>query len=325
MNNMNPNTSLIKSEYDRVVLNYIMNKRDLTSFDLSLKETYIEKSLREYERERITESLKEYIVMKYPNIHHRKILSLLSIKLIPLFQSIFSTRISPMVSFELFYNITILYNLSYDDYKNGNEFEIIQHVLHNPNFMLYLNIIYDLVNSGSTLTLDFSKACYDHREELNDAIEYASRFGVSIESVILQAIRNMGRSFSYILIILNLEVASARTISYIVPRIPGAMILDDDYPIVNLMSYRDLEDEYEISQDYPIVNLIPYQNLIKSIKNTPFINIDSTCVICLYNIGETGYTSKCNHVFHRDCIVDYVEKSQFDNIRETCPMCRQKL
>lgn len=43
--------------------------------------------------------------------------------------------------------------------------------------------------------------------------------------------------------------------------------------------------------------------------------------ICLdyFNLDEYAYILKCNHSFHRDCILQWL------NIKKTCPLCRIEL
>lgn len=45
------------------------------------------------------------------------------------------------------------------------------------------------------------------------------------------------------------------------------------------------------------------------------------CVICLENMNNntTLLTLECSHIYHKECIDDWLNKSQ------TCPMCREKV
>ncbi len=65
---------------------------------------------------------------------------------------------------------------------------------------------------------------------------------------------------------------------------------------------------------------IGYSNILL-FENTEK-NIDSSCLICLedFQIGQDSsfwMLSDCNHVFHRDCIKEWVNHGQ-----NTCPKCR---
>ena len=42
------------------------------------------------------------------------------------------------------------------------------------------------------------------------------------------------------------------------------------------------------------------------------------CSICLLDLGTTVQTLRCNHVFHQECIAQWLPEHQ------TCPICRQR-
>lgn len=46
---------------------------------------------------------------------------------------------------------------------------------------------------------------------------------------------------------------------------------------------------------------------------------DNTCSICLNKLNNTCRKLKCNHIFHVECIDNWLS----DNV--TCPMCRDKI
>eukprot|EP00543_Licmophora_paradoxa_P010098 CAMPEP_0202473896 /NCGR_PEP_ID=MMETSP1360-20130828/92091_1 /ASSEMBLY_ACC=CAM_ASM_000848 /TAXON_ID=515479 /ORGANISM="Licmophora paradoxa, Strain CCMP2313" /LENGTH=152 /DNA_ID=CAMNT_0049100981 /DNA_START=1117 /DNA_END=1575 /DNA_ORIENTATION=- len=50
-------------------------------------------------------------------------------------------------------------------------------------------------------------------------------------------------------------------------------------------------------------------------------NHDITCSICLetFVTGNSIITSACNHSYHRDCVMDWMEKNN------KCPNCRQNM
>jgi|TARA_B100001113_G_scaffold132206_1_gene108170 hypothetical protein len=51
---------------------------------------------------------------------------------------------------------------------------------------------------------------------------------------------------------------------------------------------------------------------------------DTECLICLEEIGknEISYITKCNHLYHKKCIIKSLNTSKEKN---KCPYCRQKL
>tara|TARA_B100001769_G_C22020683_1_gene548451 strand:+ start:220 stop:594 length:375 start_codon:yes stop_codon:yes gene_type:complete len=51
---------------------------------------------------------------------------------------------------------------------------------------------------------------------------------------------------------------------------------------------------------------------------------DTECLICLEEIGknEISYVTKCNHLYHKKCIIKSLNTSKEKN---KCPYCRQKL
>lgn len=63
-------------------------------------------------------------------------------------------------------------------------------------------------------------------------------------------------------------------------------------------------------------------NNIKYIILNEIIN-DDDCSICLdeYKIGDEIYITKCNHKFHKKCIIKYIEYN--NNYIFSCPLCRQ--
>ena len=51
---------------------------------------------------------------------------------------------------------------------------------------------------------------------------------------------------------------------------------------------------------------------------------DTECLICLEEISknEISYITKCNHLYHKKCIIKSLNTSKEKN---KCPYCRQKL
>ena len=65
--------------------------------------------------------------------------------------------------------------------------------------------------------------------------------------------------------------------------------------------------------------------LAKKSSIEPVLNC---CAICLepYEPGETVVSSlnaDCNHVFHKECMVEYLAKKLDDGVETPCPMCRK--
>lgn len=240
-------------------------------------------------------------------------MAILALNLIPIFQTIFTTEISKLTSLELFFNISTFLHLSYHSFKNKNSQEFFDCVSMTSNFSIYINVIYKLITTrGSHWATTFSQSCYINKFQFDLAIERLSNLmsqvpcRFTIESRIMYAIGRMeDDTFDF-------------------NKIEDYLILTAE--LVNVAIHIGNINEFELGQDNPVINLEPYKDLINTIRNTPMISINNTtCVICLEQIKDKGYTSKCKHPFHRDCIVEYIEKSAHDNIRETCPMCRQKL
>ena len=55
--------------------------------------------------------------------------------------------------------------------------------------------------------------------------------------------------------------------------------------------------------------------------------LSNGCAICLesYQPGETVVSSmnaECNHVFHKECMIEYLAKKLGDGTETPCPMCR---
>lgn len=48
------------------------------------------------------------------------------------------------------------------------------------------------------------------------------------------------------------------------------------------------------------------------------MSIEDTCAICLNNITNDIFISKCNHKFHNNCIKEWCKKNN------SCPSCRVK-
>lgn len=55
---------------------------------------------------------------------------------------------------------------------------------------------------------------------------------------------------------------------------------------------------------------------------TMVFDTDCVCSICLDNKHEEQIATKCNHVFHRNCIMQWVQAS-IENVK--CPYCRTSL
>lgn len=50
--------------------------------------------------------------------------------------------------------------------------------------------------------------------------------------------------------------------------------------------------------------------------NTDNIDINNECVICLENMDNNKVILNCNHAFHKNCILEWM------NLQQKCPICR---
>ncbi|XP_031269022.1 RING-H2 finger protein ATL78-like [Pistacia vera] len=68
-----------------------------------------------------------------------------------------------------------------------------------------------------------------------------------------------------------------------------------------------------------VVHPVPAsQSSIEALKRTKIVGFSKQCVICLeeISIGSEATCMPCSHVYHQDCIVNWLEKSNL------CPLCR---
>ena len=78
---------------------------------------------------------------------------------------------------------------------------------------------------------------------------------------------------------------------------------------------------------YSALNTIDWVNLhTRPIVNSDYayiprshLDVAEECSICKsgYQAGDLAFVSPCSHVYHRDCILEWV------NEKATCPMCRK--
>lgn len=57
---------------------------------------------------------------------------------------------------------------------------------------------------------------------------------------------------------------------------------------------------------------------LKSRNEKPLLDVNTECTICLTKI-ERPFKTKCNHVFHKECLDDWLK------IKSNCPNCRKSL
>ncbi len=62
-------------------------------------------------------------------------------------------------------------------------------------------------------------------------------------------------------------------------------------------------------------------NGINGINDINNIYKDEKCSICLENLKDNLKKTRCNHMFHKDCINEWV----IPNSKNTCPLCRNNL
>ena len=87
--------------------------------------------------------------------------------------------------------------------------------------------------------------------------------------------------------------------------------------IQNIMRYLTLYYTF-----YHIIFLRVYQKIVYNVCCKDINRYGSTCVICLEGMDIKNKLAKlrrCNHVFHKDCII---ESFKFSN-NKYCPTCRQ--
>ena len=64
-----------------------------------------------------------------------------------------------------------------------------------------------------------------------------------------------------------------------------------------------------------------YLNFEKKLKRT---NSEETCIICYEEEGEKIEIKTCKHIFHKECLKEWVKTGHGDNSR-CCPVCLQLL
>ena len=52
---------------------------------------------------------------------------------------------------------------------------------------------------------------------------------------------------------------------------------------------------------------------------TPSNSSDNECCICFENMTTNTITTRCNHIFHINCLGDWIDKNP------TCPLCRRDI
>jgi hypothetical protein len=54
---------------------------------------------------------------------------------------------------------------------------------------------------------------------------------------------------------------------------------------------------------------------------------NNECSICLTDFDKDDFVTitKCRHVFHNDCIIEWIENKNEEKLESTCPNCRLKL
>lgn len=50
-------------------------------------------------------------------------------------------------------------------------------------------------------------------------------------------------------------------------------------------------------------------------------DLEKECIICMDNIKEDGFVTKCHHHFHKNCLNEWI--SEYSN--KVCPICRKEL
>ncbi len=120
------------------------------------------------------------------------------------------------------------------------------------------------------------------------------------------------------------------------------------FSMLGILSEISILSTYFRSNDTKVAPLIndSGEQLINKIFNSYYQNDDFTCCICMddhtYNdtdndkninnkneiiIGIDNHLVKlkCSHVFHSNCIINWIKIGYKTNIINTCPMCRQEI
>lgn len=115
-----------------------------------------------------------------------------------------------------------------------------------------------------------------------------------------------------------------------IQQLPPEQIVEIYNRLALVMNQNDREDEYErlLLLDENNVPRGASQDQIKNLRiveyNDKIKQGDSdcpNCSICIdeFEKGDKVISLKCNHIYHKDCILKWFEKSKF------CPICRSEL
>jgi len=106
--------------------------------------------------------------------------------------------------------------------------------------------------------------------------------------------------------------------------------LSDISNIFYILSYLNIafsvlktfRKENDSSRD---VQITPYkQEKVTVIIVSENIQSEDNCSICLETLNNTEvYKTKCSHIFHTECMKNYVNSNQFNEVN--CPNCREVL
>lgn len=86
-----------------------------------------------------------------------------------------------------------------------------------------------------------------------------------------------------------------------------------------IINYNIDESNLELENNSQIENNLQLDNIVLEIKYIiPLKNLktEDTCTICLETLDEETISLPCNHLFHKSCIIPWLEN------KSTCPLCR---
>ena len=74
----------------------------------------------------------------------------------------------------------------------------------------------------------------------------------------------------------------------------------------------------QINPNEYILNVIKFKHK----KSNTVEDKDINCSICIEKNNNNSIILECKHVFHFNCIRNWIKKCKNDNIQITCPLCK---